>query len=121
MHDFIAIGDIVTDAFIRLGGASGAKIEGTPDSESYRISLPFAEKVPYEEVYPLPAVGNAPNAAVSAARLGLSSALVSNLGDDEQGKEALAALTANNVDAKYVRMHVGKKTNYHYVLWYGPE
>jgi len=121
MHDFIAIGDIVTDAFIRLGDASGAQILGAPDTDSYRISLPFAEKIPYEEVAVLPSVGNAPNAAVSAARLGLKTALVSNVGDDQEGKEALMALETNNVDARYVKTNAGKKTNYHYVLWYGPE
>ncbi len=118
MHDFIAIGDTVTDAFIKL---KNAEITGTPDSPDYKISLPFAEKIPYEEVTILPAVGNAANAAVSFARLGLNSALVSNVGDDEQGKEAIAALEANSVDVQFIKINAGIKTNYHYVLWYGPE
>jgi ribokinase len=118
MHEFIAIGDTVVDAFIKL---EKAEVTGTPDTAEYKICLPFADKVPYEEVYILPAVGNAANAAVAAARLGLSTGLVTNLGDDEQGKECIAALEANSVNTKYAKINKGIKTNYHYVLWYGAE
>lgn len=118
MYDLIAIGDTVTDAFIKLKDAT---IVGTPSSPDYKICLPFAEKIPYEEVTVVPSVGNAPNAAVSASRLGLNVALISNIGDDEQGKEALAAFEANGVDVKYIKSHKDKKTNYHYVLWFPPD
>ena len=64
------------------------------------------------------AVGNAANASVVAARLGLQSALISNIGDDYFGEEALGALKKENVGAEFVTVNNGKKTNYHYVLWY---
>lgn len=118
MYDLIAIGDTVTDAFIKLKDAT---ITGTPSTPDYKICLPFAEKISYEDVTIVPAVGNAPNAAVSASRLGLNTALISNIGDDEQGKEALAAFEANGVDVKYIKVNQGKKTNYHYVLWFPPD
>ena len=118
MHDFVAIGDTVIDAFIRL---KDAEITGTPDQPDYKICLPFAEKVPYESVTVVPAVGNAANAAVAAARLGLRSALVSNVGDDQHGRDCLAALLADKVDANFVKVNAGAKTNYHYVLWLPPE
>lgn len=118
MHDFLAIGDTVTDAFIKLADAS---VVGSPDTSEYKICLPFAEKVPYESATIVPAVGNAANAAVSAARLGLNTALVTNLGDDLYGKECLAALEAQGVDDEFVKVHPNAKTNYHYVLWYGSE
>lgn len=113
--DFVAIGDIVSDAFIRL---TDERIHAENNGDKYEISLPFAEKVPFDEVFVVPAVGNAPNAAVSAARLGLNSALVSNLGDDEGAKECLNALKKDGVDVEFVTSHSGTKTNYHYVLWY---
>ena len=47
----------------------------------------FGDKVPYESVNVIPAVGNSPNAAVaSTARLGLSTALMTNMGDDQTVK-----------------------------------
>ncbi len=115
MHDFIAIGDIVTDAFIKLKDPS-AHID--MDHGVREICFRFGDKVPYEDVYIVPAVGNSANAAVSAARLGLKSALVSNLGDDYFGKECMDALAVEKVDTRYMRVHPGRKTNYHYVLWY---
>ena len=114
-YDFIAIGDTVTDAFIRL---KDAEVHCDLDRERCMICMRFADKIPYEDVWVVPAVGNSANAAVAASRLGLSSALVANIGDDHWGEECLRALQAENVATEFVASHAGKKTNYHYVLWY---
>lgn len=114
-YDFVAIGDIVTDAFIRLKDAS---VNCDINHEQCMISLRFGDKVPYEFVEVLNAVGNSPNAAVAAARLGLSSALVANLGDDQYGGLDLATLKQNGVGMDFMTVHKHKNSNYHYVLWY---
>ena len=114
-YDFVAIGDTTTDAFIRIKDAS---VNCDINREHCKICLNFGDKVPYESVTVIPAVGNSPNAAVSAARLGLKSALVANIGKDIQGQECLDALAKQGVSAEYIKAHPGKKTNYHYVLWY---
>ncbi len=116
--DFLAIGDMTTDAFIRL---SEAHVVESVNHETEEICLSFGDKVPYEFVRVVRAVGNAANAAVAASRLGLSSALVADVGNDQNGKECLTELKKNNVLAKYVHTHKGIETNYHYVLWYGSE
>ena len=113
--DFLAIGDTVTDAFIRLKEAS---VHCKINKEECEICLRFADKIPYEEVYVIPAVGNSANAAVAAARLGLKSALVANIGKDFHGKECLRVFKEEGVGTKFIRAHKGIKTNYHYVLWY---
>ncbi len=118
--DFLAIGDIVVDCFIKLKNGS-ADVVGTPDTPDYKICIPFGEKVPYEDVFERPAVGNAPNAAFCSARLGLKTALVANLGDDKNGENCLAELKKNNVGIDFVKINAGFKTNYHYILWYGAE
>ncbi|OHB04682.1 MAG: hypothetical protein A2920_02030 [Candidatus Zambryskibacteria bacterium RIFCSPLOWO2_01_FULL_43_17] len=117
-YDFIAIGDITTDAFIRLKNAS---VHCDVDRENCEICMTFGDKIPYDFVEVVRAVGNSPNAAVSATRLGLTSALVSNLGDDENGRECLDTLKKNGVSLEFMRVHENKKTNYHYVLWYEDE
>ena len=114
-YDFLAIGDSTTDAFIKLKDAS---VHCNIDREKCEICLRFKDKIPYEEVYVVPAVGNSANASVAAARLGLQSALMSNIGDDYFGQEALDALKKESVSAEFVTINNGKKTNYHYVLWY---
>ena len=116
--DFLAIGDITTDAFIRLKEAS---VNCDINKENCQICMKFADKIPFEFAEIVRAVGNAPNAAVSAARLGLKVGLVTNMGDDQNGAECLAVLKKEGVDRSYVKIHKGQKTNYHYVLWYEAE
>lgn len=117
-YDLIAIGDIVTDAFIKLKDAT---VLGAPDTQEYKLCIPFADKVPYEEVSISPAVGNASNATVSASLLGLKTALVSNIGDDKEGQNCLDALKQKGVSTEFIKENAGMKTNYHYVLWYGAD
>lgn len=114
-HDLIAIGDVVTDAFIQLDNTA-AHLD--IDHEVREICMRFADKIPYKNVYVIPAVGNSSNAAVSAARLGLKSALVSNVGSDYFGKECTDALEREKVAVEFIKAHEGQKTNYHYVLWF---
>lgn len=118
--DFVAIGDTVVDAFIRLKEAhidNGHRI----DVANREICMVFGTKIPYDFVNVLYAVGNSANASVSASRLGLKSALISNVGADEDGKKCLESLQNDGVDIRYMRTHDGMKTNYHYVLWLGDE
>ncbi len=117
-YDFVAIGDIVTDAFIRIKEAS---VNCDLDKANCKLCMTFGDKVPFESVDILRAVGNSANAAVSAARLGLSSALVSNIGSDQDGVECLSALEKNGVASEFVTKNIGMITNYHYVLWYEDE
>lgn len=116
--DFIAIGDTVTDAFIRLLSAS---IHRDGENHMEEICLMNGAKIPFEFAKVIPAVGNSANAAVAAARLGLKSALVADVGDDQYGREDIEALRKNSVGTRFVKVHPGKPSNYHYVLWYRDE
>lgn len=119
-YDFVAVGDIVIDAFIQL---SKEDANVTQDEATGRkmLSMNFGDKLPYEDVTIVNAVGNSPNAAVSAHRLGLETALVTNLGHDRWGKDCIDQLRKEGVHTDYVDVHEDKKTNYHYVLRYGAE
>lgn len=111
----LAVGDVVTDAFIKLLD-NEAKVEKT-DKGSW-LSMPFASKIPFDHATVVPAVGNASNAAVAFSKLGLKSGLVSNIGDDGWGRDILRALHKAKVDRRFVYINPRKKSNYHYVLWY---
>ncbi len=119
-YDFVAIGDIVVDAFIGLN-KDAADVSQDMDTGRFTLHMPFGSKLPYDDVVVINAVGNSPNAAVSANRLGLRTALITNLGHDRNGKDCLEALRTEGVNTEYVKVHEGKQTNYHYVLRYGPE
>lgn len=116
--DFIGIGDTTTDAFIKL---KEAEVHCNLDKTNCTISMKFGDKIPYEESVVVPAVGNSANAAVAAARLGLKSALVSNIGDDRYGKEDLGVFQKENVATDFIKINSGKKSNYHFVLLYDGE
>ena len=116
--DVVSIGDIVTDAFIRLFD----DYEHTYENEhGMWLAMPFGTKIPYDSVEIIEAVGNAANAAVAFARLGLNSAFVTNVGADDHGRDMIKALDKNHVDTRFVRINPGKKSNYHYVLRYKVE
>lgn len=116
--DVLAIGDITTDAFIRLKDAS---VNCDLRHEHCMLCVRFGEKIPYESVTVVAGVGNSANAAVSCARLGLKAVLRANTGDDQNGDECIAALQKNGVDTSLIAREQGKHTNYHYVLWYEAE
>ncbi len=113
--DFLAIGDIVTEPFIKLKDALATC---DIDHANCKLCLRFGDKVPYESAEVMRAVGNSSNAAVSAARLGLDSYLMSYIGDDAVGKGNLEELQKNNIHTDFMTTVPGMHSNYHYVLWY---
>jgi sugar/nucleoside kinase (ribokinase family) len=116
--DVISIGDVVTDAFIKL---FDDKAHTYSNEEGKWLAIPFATKLPFDHVEVKEAVGNAANAAVSFTRLGLDAGFISNVGDDQYGRDIIASLRHNKVDTRYVHINRNKKSNYHYVLWYKEE
>lgn len=116
--NFIAVGDIVTEPFIRL---QDAEVHCDTNNEDCRLSMRFGDKIPYQFAEVIPAVGNAANAAVAAARLGVPTALVSDIGDDVVGEGNRARLVQEGVATDYLSVHAGMKSNYHYVLWYNDD
>lgn len=118
--DFLAIGDIVTDAFIRLKDADVYDRHKINRVER-QLCVRFGDKVPYESVTVIRAVGNSANAAITASRLGLKSALLAVVGDDEEGKKNMEVLKENKVITDYMAVDKTLPTNYHYILWYDVE
>lgn len=115
----LSIGDIFTDAFIKLR-EDKARIDVDPDG-SKRLSMEFGSKPPYERVDIVQAVGPSPNAAVAFSRLGLNSSLMAFLGDDLPGKESLTYLEGEGVNTTPMSVQPGIKSNYYYVLRYGAD
>ena len=132
-YDIVTIGDIAVDAFIRLGngdqksggqgfGGQGQKNQVrdsiNPITGHRELGLAFGEKIPYEESEEVFAVGNSGNVAVACSRLKMKTAIISNVGEDLYGQKSIEKLKMEGVDAEFVKINKGKKTNYHYILWY---
>lgn len=116
--DFIAIGDAVVDAFIRI---KDAHVTCNLNNSACEICMAYGSKIPFEFAKVLAGVGNSPNAAVSASRLGLKTALVAPVGDDDNGKLCIEAFKKDNIDTRFISVQSGIPTNYHYVLWFADE
>jgi sugar/nucleoside kinase (ribokinase family) len=117
-YDFVAFGDIVIDAFIRL---KDARVNCDINDENCMLCVKFGQKIPFESVQEMFAVGNGPNAATAAVRLGLASTVVANVGNDRNGDDCIATLQKEGMNTEFIRKHDGIKTNYHYVLMYEAE
>ncbi|MEK7182323.1 MAG: carbohydrate kinase family protein [Patescibacteria group bacterium] len=116
--DFVGIGDITNDAFIRV---KEADVLCDVNNKKCKICLNFADKIAYEHVTIVKGVGNASNASVCAHRLGLSASLVANVGDDENGIACVEALKKEGVDTEFIEIQKGKETNYNYLILYEEE
>lgn len=117
--DILSVGDIVTDAFIKL---LDDQAHTYVDEKGVKtLAMQFGTKLPFDHAEVLDAVGNAANAAVSFARLGLKTAFDTNVGGDAAGRDMIHALEKEGIDHRFVHINPGKKSNYHYVLWYKEE
>lgn len=114
----LSIGDVAIDCFVRIKEAHEVCNINT---ETCQLCLSFANKIPYEFDEIVPAVGNSANASVAGAKLGLKSSLITHIGKDKNGKDCINILKKAGVNTSHIYSHKEKRTNFHYVLWYGPE
>lgn len=115
----LSVGDIITNAFIKV---PDDQAQVSTDDEGYkRLSIELGAKLSYDYVDIVEAAECAPNAAVSLSRLGLSSSLMTWMGDDAPGKAMLEYLKGENVGIEEATVENGVKSNYHYVLRYGAD
>lgn len=117
-YDLVCVGDCTMDAFIKLHEAS---VHCDINHQQCQLCLSFADKIPYESLIVVPAVGNSSNVAVGAARLGLKSAIVTAVGGDYYGQQVMDLYRKEGVGTEFVKINRTKPTNYHFVLNYKAE
>jgi ribokinase len=116
--EVLCVGDVVTDAFIKLFDDQAHVYD---NDHGKWIAMQYGSKLPFDHVEEKIAVGNASNASVSFARLGVNSGLQSNVGGDQAGRDIIEKLHKEGVDSRLVHINPDKSSNYHYVLWYKEE
>lgn len=87
----------------------------TLEREKCMLCLSFADKIPIMRLDQKVA-GNALNNAVGEARLGLSAALYTVLGNDDTGKKVLDKMSKEKILQKYVVVQKNSASNYSVVL-----
>lgn len=113
MLDVLAIGDTTQDIFLEMSDAS---LQCDLDGKNCRLCFDYANKIAVDRKTDVPAVGNAANHAVGAARLGLKAGLYTVVGDDVQGHLAADVLTENKVATDYVVFDSERGTNFSAVI-----
>ena len=114
-YEVLCVGDAATDIFIRL---SDAHIRTWNDQDGHWLDLPYGGKVPFDYAHTVEAGGNAANAAVGLARLGVPTALASHVGNDTIGHAMQAALHREGIDTHLMRFDAAHPSNRNFVLWY---
>src|SRR5258708_7854151 len=103
-YDMIAMGDCTVDAFIQLHEAS---VHCNLNHEDCQLCMSFANKIPYESLTIIPAVGNSSNVAVGVRRLGFKTAILTAVGNDHYGKEILNWYKKEGVGQEFVKVNQG--------------
>ncbi|MDA8290075.1 MAG: carbohydrate kinase family protein [Actinomycetota bacterium] len=116
--DVLFVGDTASDTYVTLDPA-GTRVVG--EGRERLLAVVFGAKVPYESSVTIEAGGNAANAAVACARIGLHVALATYVGADQLGRDVVAALHREGVDTSLVRLDRHAPTNRHFVLRLGGE
>lgn len=118
MYDIITIGDSLLDTFLILDESDDTGILAQHDAK--KLYFTYGEKIAVKNsVHSIG--GNAANVAVGTAKLGATSAIVTQLGNDLTGYAIHRELHMQGVDTKFVRMVHGKETRYSVVLNYKAE
>lgn len=116
-YDLITIGDSTIDTFIRVHDAT---VEFDINRDNQRICFPFGSKIPVDAIA-YGVAGNAANVAVGAQKLGLSTAIYTNLGDDDQGQRIKSTLEGYGVSGEFIKVNPGRESNLSVVLTFQGE
>lgn len=117
MFDLITIGDSLVDIFFIIDEKNS---QCSLDRAKKKICFNYAEKMSIE--HSTHAVGgNAANVAVGARKIGLKTAIVTEIGDDINGQVVLDAFTKAHIDLSLIHIHKNQETRYSVVLNYESE
>ena len=118
MFHIIAIGDPLIDTHVQI--ADDCEKCELHKKKSDKLCFNYGEKIPIVDSFQSLG-GNAPNVAVGTVVLGMTSSLISSVGDDAYGHLALEELRQRGVDTKLVSIDKKNKTRYAIVLNYRGE
>ena len=110
IQQLLVIGDVTIDAHLLIDDAT---LECNFDK--CKLCLDYAAKIPVRDS--LQTIGgNGANLAVGAARLGITTALLTSIGNDDSGERVLSELKGNQVDTNLVTIDTKTPTRYSTIL-----
>lgn len=115
--DIITVGDSTIDTFIRIHDAT---LDFDLNKKSGKICFPYGSKIPVDAI-DYGVAGNAANVAIGCQKLGLKTAIYTNLGNDDQGHRIKDAFENAGVSLEYVVISREKRSNLSVVLTFQGE
>lgn len=115
--DLITIGDSTVDTFIKIHDAT---VECDINHQDCKICVKYGDKIPVDTIAHEVA-GNAANVAVACSKIGLKTAIYTNLGDDDHGKSIKATFERQGVSQDYVVVNHQKESNLSVILTFQGE
>lgn len=109
-YNIVTIGDCSIDYFVEPTGYQISRATGTE-----QLSFPLAQKLPIN-TFQVFAGGNALNTAVSFKRLGLRTAIISQLGDDLGAELILSQVKQERIDSQFLSRSKKTETNSSIIL-----
>lgn len=114
MFDVIVIGDSTMDTILMI---DDAQVQCDLKKEHCQICLNYADKIPISQTTQSLG-GNAANIAMGCRKLGLKTAIVTELGDDINGMLIKHEFEEAGIDARFARLNPKNETRYSIVLNY---
>lgn len=115
--DVITIGDSTIDTFIKIHDAS---VQCDIHHEECKICVTYGDKIPVDAIGHGVA-GNAANVAVGCKKLGLSTAVYTNLGGDSAGSTIMKAFKDAGISTEYVVVNEKMESNLSVILTFQGE
>lgn len=116
-YDLLSIGDASIDVFMTpLESETVCRI----DTKECLIAFSYGDKIPVKNL-DFSIGGNAANNCVGVKRLGINSAIVLTLGDDNVGNMILDRLKGEGIDTTYIVQQPGTSSNYSTIINYSGE
>ncbi len=117
MYDLVTIGDSTIDMFLLINEAT---LNCDVKTNECKLCFTYAEKIPIDGA--IQSIGgNAANVAAGGAKLGLRTAIMTEVGDDINGLLIAEDLKQIGVDTSHIHTRKGTETRYSVVLNYKSE
>jgi sugar/nucleoside kinase (ribokinase family) len=111
--DLLTIGDSSIDEFMQVE-------EGSADDKQGEICFMHGTKIPVHS-FSTSVAGNALNVAVGTQKLGVKTALYTEIGDDQNAQRIINALNEHGIDTTYCIKNPGTLTDVHPIIVYRQE
>jgi len=115
--DILTIGDSGIDMTMYISRADEVK---TDDSDTPQICFIHGSKIPVEQFF-TSIGGNSLNVGVGCNRLGLKTAIYTEIGDDQNGQKIINDLNDMGIDTKYCIKNEGSTTDVHSIIVHNNE